>query len=56
VCENPGEAIEVHAYTSSAHSTTICTMKFPAQAGLTGGFMTNVEEGEQADITITDEA
>jgi hypothetical protein len=53
VCENPAtESIEVHAYSSSAHTTTICTMKFPAQEGPTGGFVTNVEEEGQWTITL----
>jgi hypothetical protein len=32
-----GKEIEVHAYTSSAHTSTVCTVKIPAQTGLTGG-------------------
>jgi hypothetical protein len=36
VCE-VGKEIEFHLYSNKAHSTTICTYKFPAQAGITGG-------------------
>lgn len=32
-----GKEIEVHAYTSVAHSSTVCTVKIPAQAGLENG-------------------
>jgi hypothetical protein len=52
VCENAGEAIEVHAYSSETHASTICTVKVPAQEGLTGGFMTNVEEKGQWTTTL----
>jgi hypothetical protein len=53
VCENPAtEAIEVHAYSSPAHSTTICTVKVAAQEGLTGGFMVNDEEEGAWTVTL----
>jgi len=40
VCE-AGKEIEVHAYSSAAHSSTVCTYKIPAQTGLTGGTVKN---------------
>ena len=40
VCEGSNQ-IEVHAYSSAAHSSTVCTYKIPAQTGLTGGFVKN---------------
>jgi hypothetical protein len=41
-----GAQVEMHAYTSAAHSSTICTVKVPAQTGLTGGFVTNLAAGK----------
>jgi hypothetical protein len=38
--------IEVHVYTSAAHSSTICTIKIKAQAGLQGGLATNIAGGK----------
>ncbi len=38
--------IEIHAYTNSAHTSTICTVKIPPQAGLTGGFVENIAGGK----------
>jgi hypothetical protein len=38
--------IEMHVYTSAAHSSTICTVKFKAQTGLQGGLATNVAGGK----------
>jgi hypothetical protein len=41
-----GKQIEIHAYTSASHASTICTVKIPAQTGLTGGFAENLGEGK----------
>jgi hypothetical protein len=38
--------IEMHVYTSSAHSSTICTVKVKAQTGLQGGLVTNAAGGK----------
>jgi hypothetical protein len=38
--------IEVHVYTSAAHSSTICTVKVKAQTGLEGGLATNIAGGK----------
>ncbi len=38
--------IEIHAYTNSAHTSTICTVKIPSQAGLTGGSVENIAGGK----------
>jgi hypothetical protein len=32
-----GKEIEIHAYSSAAHSSTLCTVKIPAQSGLSNG-------------------
>ena len=40
ICE-AGKEIEMHSYSSAAHSSTVCTYKYPAQTGLTGGFTQN---------------
>jgi hypothetical protein len=32
-----GAQMEIHSYTSSTHASTICTVKIPAQTGLTNG-------------------
>jgi hypothetical protein len=44
-CENAGEAIEVHVYSNSSHSSTICTQKVTPQEGLEGGEVFNGEGG-----------
>lgn len=45
VCEN-AEPIEIHAYSDAKHTTSICTIKIPAQTGLTGGFVENMSGGK----------
>jgi hypothetical protein len=45
-----GKEIEIHAYTNSTHASTICTVKIPAQTGLTGGSAKNIANG---DITLS---
>ena len=41
-----GKSIEIHAYSSAAHSSTVCTYVIPAQVGLAGGFVKNVAGGK----------
>jgi hypothetical protein len=41
-----GKQIEVRAYTNSSHTSTICTVKIPAQSGLKGGFAENAAGGK----------
>jgi hypothetical protein len=38
--------IEIHAYTNSAHTSSICTVKIPPQTGLTGGSVENIAGGK----------
>jgi hypothetical protein len=42
----PNSQIEIHAYTSAAHTSTICTVKIPAQTGLSGGTVENIAGGK----------
>ncbi len=44
VCEFE-KFIEIHAYSSAAHSSSVCTYKIPAQTGLVGGTIENVAGG-----------
>jgi hypothetical protein len=46
VCENPEETIEIHAYSSGSHASSICTYKIPPQNGLTGGSAQNIANGQ----------
>ena len=41
-----GKQIEILAYTNASHTSTICTVKIPPQAGLAGGFVENIAAGK----------
>lgn len=49
----PGSSqIEVHMYSSSSHSLSICTVKVPPQTGATGGVLKTISEGGVHKLTL----
>ncbi len=52
ICE-VGKEIEVHVYSSVAHTTSVCTYKIPAQKGLVGGFAENSGENVKLGGPVT---
>ena len=47
-----GKDIEIHAYTSTAHSSSICTVTIKPQTGLEGGTAQNVLENGRWKVTL----
>ncbi len=47
-----GQQIEMHSYTNASHTTSICTVKVPAQSGIAGGSHENVKEGGVEKVVV----
>ncbi|HET8862438.1 MAG TPA: hypothetical protein VFM94_04215 [Solirubrobacterales bacterium] len=47
-----GQQIEMHSYSSSSHSLSLCTVSIPDQSGISGGDVENVKEGGVEKLTV----